>query len=349
MQNSAALASRGLKWMLFPYYFGQLFTAAKSFEANPLIGSARLNALGLHKARVAFAYERAQARRAKLARLVSAEDREAFERDGFVVKRDFLPRAEFEALLAQLKQHRGPSEERIWGETVNRKFIVDRETTAKIPALGKLLALPEWRNLIAYVGGCASTPLVYVQTLVRRGGALDPQTNLHLDTFHSTTKAWLFLTDVRENEGAFTYVAGSHRLTPQKLEWLHRLSQDAATSLDRETREGSFRIEASQLAALGLPQPTQLAVPANTLVVADTSGIHARGPSKPGTMRVEIWALGRRQPFLSWGGVEPWTSEWLGSLVTAAERWRDRLRPGKSPWKRQDGVSAFEVEPPQQA
>jgi len=328
-----------------PLYFGQLFTGAKSFEANPLIGSARLNEMGLHKTRVTWAYKLAEARRAKLAKLVSEEDRRAYARDGFVVKRDFLPKPEFDELLAQIKQHRGASEERVWGETLNRKIIVDKDITAKLPALRELLHRPDWRNLIAYVGGCSSPPLVYIQTLLRQGGILDPQTRLHIDTFHSTTKAWLFLTDVRENEGAFTYVPGSHKLTPQKLEWAQRVSLQARDSDDRETREGSFRIEASELGRLGLPQPIQLAVPANTLVVADTSGFHARGPSIAGTMRVEIWALGRRQPFLSWGGVEPWTSETLGSLVSASSKLRDALRL-KSPWKSRVGVSAFDFGEP---
>ncbi len=337
MTNSSTLRL-SFKWLLYPVYFTQLFTGAKSFEANPLIGSQRLNAMGLHKARVALAYRCTEARRARLGSLVSADDRSAFERDGFVVKRDFLPPVEFERLLAEIKAYKGLSEEREWGETVNRKYILDSATTAKMPAVGKVINSRDWRNLIAYVGGCASTPLFYIQTLIRRGGEVDPQTHLHLDTFHSTCKAWLFLTDVRPNEGAFTYVPGSHRLTQQKLEWLHKQSLEAARCGDKETREGSFRIKASDLPALNLPQPVKLAVPANTLVVADTSGIHARGPSKPNTMRVEIWALGRRQPFLTWGGVEPWTSEVLASFVRLAESFRKN-----SPWKKRSGASAFDV------
>ena len=341
--RNATFASRGMQLFLTPYFFSQLFSAAKSFEANPLIGSARLNALGLHKTRVAVAYRRAQARRAKLSKFISAEDRKAFERDGFVVRRNFLPKTVFEQLVAEIKEHRCRSEERLWGETINRKILVDTAATSKIPTLKKVLNSPDWRNLIAYVGGCSSTPLVYIQTLYRQGGAIDPQTRLHSDTFHSTTKAWLFLTDVHENEGAFTYVPGSHKLTPEKLDWQHRMSLRAAKSTDRETREGSFRIDASELHGLGLPQPVQLAVPANTLVVADTSGFHARGPSKAGTLRVEIWALGRRQPFLSWGGVEPWTSETLGSMLTVLQGMRDSVNLKSRHWSYRSGMSAFDV------
>src|SRR2546421_5231952 len=129
MSNS--IAARGRKWILAPFYLGQLVTAAKSFEANPFLGSARLNALGLHKWRVATAYRMAERRRAKLAKFVAPEDRAAFERDGFVVKRNFLPQPVFDELLTQIKQHRCTVEERAWGETINRKIIVDSAMTAK--------------------------------------------------------------------------------------------------------------------------------------------------------------------------------------------------------------------------
>jgi hypothetical protein len=343
MANVGSFTTEIRKWALTPYYFARLFSAAKSFEANPLIGSVRLNELGLHSARVAIAHRRADARRAKLAHLVSASDREAFERDGFVVRRDFLPKAVFEQLVADVKAYHGALEERIWGETINRKILIDSAVTAQMPALKALLNSPEWLNLIAYVGGCRSTPLVYVQSLFRQGGEIDPQTRLHCDTFHPTTKAWLYLTDVRENEGAFTCVPGSHKLTPEKLEWHRRTSLSAKDSDDRETREGSFRVEPSQLAEMRLPQPVQLAVPANTLVVADTSGFHARGPSVAGSLRVEIWGLGRRQPFLSWGGVEPWSSETLGSMASATLSLRDRLNMKSRHWKKRVGVSAFDI------
>lgn len=64
----------------------------------------------------------------------------------------------------------------------------------------------------------------------------------------------------------------------------------------------------------------------NTLVVADTVGFHARGPSSRSGERVEIWSYARRNPFLPWLGGD------LLSLPGIAERrigwlWaaRDRL------------------------
>ena len=85
------------------------------------------------------------------------------------------------------------------------------------------------------------------------------------------------LTDVAADQGPFTYVPGSHRLSPERLAWERRMSLAAARSANAEDRQGSFRIEPSELPALDLPKPRVFAVPGNTLVVADTFGFHARG------------------------------------------------------------------------
>src|SRR5260370_3252971 len=92
---------------MVPLWTAELLTRTKSFERNRVIGSRRLNQRGLHVARVKLAHRIAAARRHRLAGLVSAADREDFARDGFVVRRDFLPAAEFAALLGQGKAYRG--------------------------------------------------------------------------------------------------------------------------------------------------------------------------------------------------------------------------------------------------
>src|SRR5215831_8080292 len=108
-----------------PLWVAQLATGAKSFERNLLIGSRRLNEWGLHTTRVALAHRMTQARRRRLASLISAPDREAFERDGFVVRPNFLPAPEFAALLAQVEAYRGPLREIAEGDTIMRKIALD--------------------------------------------------------------------------------------------------------------------------------------------------------------------------------------------------------------------------------
>jgi hypothetical protein len=229
-----------------------------------------------------------------------------------------------------------------------RKIALDGRTLARLPALGAALRSAEWRGLIRYAGGRDAEPVVWVQAILRhaREGPADPQTRLHADTFHPTVKAWLFLSDVAEDAGPFTYVAGSHRLTEARLAWERRMSLTARQSPVVEDREGSFRIDPGELAALGLPQPVAFAVRANTLIVADTFGFHARGPSVGRSLRVEIWAYGRRSPFPSWAPLLPWTTAALGRRSVLAWRLGDALQATgikKSRWRAKSGTSIFDA------
>ena len=330
-----------------PLWAAQLATGTKSFERNPVIGSRWLNERGLHTARVRLAGRIAEIRRRHLASLVSEADRAGFERDGFVIRPNFLPDAEFAELLRQVKAYRGILREIGEGDTILRKIALDPKTLAALPALGRLLRHPEWRGLIRYIGSRDAEPVVWIQSILRHAheGPADPQTSLHADTFHPTVKAWLFLTDVAADAGPFTYVPGSHRLTPERLDWERRMSLAAPSSRDADTRQGSFRIGPGELAALGLPEPRIFAVPANTLIVADTFGFHARGPSAGRSVRVEIWAYGRRSPFVPWPGFDWWSGAALARRSLLGWRLGDMLeRAGIKPhrWRARSGISAFD-------
>jgi hypothetical protein len=186
-------------------------------------------------------------------------------------------------------------------------MALDRHARRALPEVDALLRRPDWAGLMRYVGSFDQEPLYYVQTILShvRDGAPDPQTNFHADTFHPSVKAWYFLTDVAEDEGPFCYVPGSHRLTEERIAWERDMSIGAAGNADRYSARGSFRAGPADLERMRLPKPVAFAVPANTLVVGDTVGFHARGRAARPSRRVEIWAYGRRNPFLPWAGLDP--------------------------------------------
>jgi hypothetical protein len=295
-----------LRYLLAPWWALQLATDAKSFRDNPLIGSRRLNAWGLHQGRVALADRMAAWRRRRMERLVTREQREAFARDGFVKIEDFLDADAFAALREQVMNYPGAAREMVQGDTITRRYALDPKTLRALPATRALVRNKSWQGLIRYVGSYDTEPLVYIQSILthRHDAPPDPQTDLHADTFHPTVKAWLFLTDVAPDEGPLIYVAGSHRRDAARLAWEKRRSLEARDGSDFLSGRGSLRIDESDLAALGLPRPTVFAVPANTLVVCDTSGFHARGPALRPSTRIEMWAYGRRNPFLPWTGLD---------------------------------------------
>ena len=316
-----------------------VFTGAKSFADNPVLGSRRLNRLGLHGWRLRAAHGLAGWRRKRLARLLPAEQRSAFDRDGFVVVEDLLPPAEFDALRSELFAMALDSREQQQGDTITRRVPIGPELRRRLPTLDRLLDSPEWKGLMAYVASTRSEPLYYVQTIFGgfANGPADPQLDLHADTFHPSLKAWFFLTDVRETDRPLTYVAGSHRLTPERLEWEMKKSLSIMASGDRLSQRGSLRVSPAELDDLGLPQPTRFCVPANTLIVADTSGFHARGDAEGPTVRIEIWAYTRRTPFLPWTGLDLLSfrpvaqrrAEWFASFMD----WLDRRGWAKQHWR----------------
>ncbi|MGH6982271.1 MAG: phytanoyl-CoA dioxygenase family protein, partial [Stellaceae bacterium] len=325
--------------LLSPFHVAALATGAKSFRDNPIIGSARLNRRGLHVARMRIAARMAAARRARLAELVAAEDREAFARDGYIEKRDFLPSETFAALRDEVLERAAPARDMVQGDTVTRRIAVDAALLRDRPHLRGLGGNPAWLGLIRYVGASALEPLVYIQTIFShvRPGAPDPQTRFHADTFHSSVKAWLFLTDVAADGGPLVYVPGSHILTPRRLAWEKRVSIRAAASADYQSSRGSPRIAPSELGHLGCRDPHVFAVPANTLVVADTLGFHARGPSARPTARVEMFAYGRRNPFLPWLGFDPARLPGVRGravpLFWHAGDTAERIGLGRNPWQ----------------
>lgn len=283
---------------LSPLYIAGLFSGQKSFSENPIIGSARLNRRGLHIWRVKASHALARWRRRTLSHRVSAHDRAAFAKDGFVFKPDFLPASVFADLKSQLRAASFEAFEMQEGNAITRRVGVNDDLRRKIPALDALFNHPEWKALTRYIASFGGEPALYIQTIIAQADAAsheDPQTALHIDTFHPTMKAWFFLHDVADDEGPFTYVAGSHRVTRRRLAWHKRQSMIA--SMPNAKRGGAFRIAAHELPRLGLPQARRFAVKANSLVVGDTFGFHARAHSSKATVRIEIYASARPNPF----------------------------------------------------
>lgn len=302
------MAPRPADILLAPLRLAAVATAARGFERNPVLGSERLNEWGLHARRVAVAAAMAARRRARLAAALSPGERAAFDRDGIVVRRNALPPELFAELRDRFARLRAPAREEVQGDALSRLIPLTPDTLRRIGGrVGPLLAEPPWQGLFDYAAGARTRPVSFIQTVFAQAvpGRPDPQLSLHADTFYPSAKSWLSLHDVAEEDGPFVYVPGSHRATMRRLAWERAHSLRWRDTEDADTRRGSPRVTAADLARLGLPPPVAFAVPANTLVVADTFGFHARGASRRPSVRVAVFTQGRRNPFLPWAGARP--------------------------------------------
>jgi hypothetical protein len=291
--------------MLLPLHCAAILSSTKSFRDNPVIGSPVLNRRGLHIVRRRVAFWLGTQRRRSLAGLLSAEDREAFERDGFVVKPNFLSEVTFGAFRDEIMGLNVDAREALIGDTLTRLIPLDGPTLRRLPTVQSVLEGATYRGLLAYVGSFRRRPHLYVQTVFSQfapDAEPDVQSFFHSDTFHPTLKSWFFLQDVAEDGAPFAYVPGSHRPNQRRLAWERKSSIAAHKAGDRLTAEGSLRISEAEIFRLGYGAPRKVPVAANTLVVADTSGIHRRSTTEHQATRVAIWAYSRSNPFLPWAG-----------------------------------------------
>jgi len=167
--NSKSLS----KIVRMPIYVLQLFTGAKSFRDNPIIGSTLLNRLGLHV--LSFDSLNQEVRS-----MHEVEVRQCIQGDTLTQRvllndKVLASAPECTQLLNSAKFHK------------RMKYTAARNSSP-----------------IYYVQNVRSNA---------RDADADPQRHLHSDTFHATMKAWFFLDDVGDHNGPFTYVPGSHKLT----------------------------------------------------------------------------------------------------------------------------------------
>ena len=317
-----------------------VFTGAKSFRDNPVLGNRWLNERGLHVMRLRLADWLATRRRRCISQRIPASHRSQFEQNGFVCIENFLPEEAFKALRKEVLHQPWTRYEMTQGTTTTRRVFLDgARLQPNKPALHALLHRRDLKDLIRYVAGTLAEPVFSLQAIFSGaiGKQADPQAHVHSDTFHATAKAWLFLEDVHEDAGPLAYVPGSHRLSSKRLAWEKQQSLTAADSPIKYHARGSFRASKRDLKDMDLPRPHRFAVPGNTLVVADTHGYHCRTATKTPTTRVEIYASLRRNPFLPLTGLDllswPWFRERSGSLYLKAMEIGRRYGSIRMPWK----------------
>jgi hypothetical protein len=336
-----------MKWLHFPIWFAALFTESKSFVSNPVLGSKRLNFLGLHVVRVFTAHYIMRLRMVFFAWGVSKEDRKQFQENGYLMKTNFLPEDVYTALIHEIKLAKAEVRQCCQGDSQTRRMLLSPEALIDMPITKKVLNDPAFKRLMRYTAGHARMPMMHAENVMNgvTESTPDPQTSLHIDTFHPTMKFWLYLEPVSRVNGPFIYVPGSNRLTSQRLSWEYGMSLGAKTHSNPYTSRGSFRLSSEEAQAFANGAEKSFTVPGNTLLIANTFGAHARGSSDSGSSRLALWGSSRTNPFIPLPGLGFEFFNRLQYKVLQRARLKEdekaAKRGNKSSWHRIEGKDAW--------
>lgn len=330
---------RVLDYFLYPVYAIRLLTGEKDFSSNPVLANSWLNKRGLHIFRKRIAESLSTARRKHMAKQLPAEQVEIFNRQGFIQIDNFLAPLEFKQVCDELCAAEWAMLEMAQPPAITHRANLDSHLLGtSFSALQQLISNPLLLRWLEYAAGYRGKPVIALQRirsdLKSESGESDPQSDWHLDTFHSVGKGWFFLHSVTLEDGPFSYIPQSHRLTPLRRQWEYQQSLHAAQHPNHLHAKGSFRVSQQDLRKMGYGEPFVACVQPNTLVLADTSGFHRRTPSAKTSLRLEIYLTLRRDPFFcsfypSLLSLPLLKNRWAGWLYSYSQY---QLKHGRRAW-----------------
>lgn len=226
---------------------------------------------------------------------------EALAHDGVASIPDFLPADVFQAISTEFETARQA------GLLVTAPCVEDNGVIEDLVAVGKnRQAFPvtyrvfsenqSLRDLVGDIIGRTPDTTSLIISVMRQ--SLEPTTPvrmigsnyIHADIHFPSVKAWLYLNDIDESNGAFIFAPGSHRLTLGRLAYEYEASVRVAKAkadgaVHAEIPYGLARIpRPDQLRHMGIVEKSFVGR-ANTLVIANTMGFHRRGTFQPNLTR----------------------------------------------------------------
>ena len=244
-----------------------VYSNLKTFEGQSL-NNPELIKKGLHIFRLIMSRYRYETQRERV-----------FETNGLLITENYLKEGFSEMIAEECKKYP------LVTYKTNQNLLVDATT----PGLSHLRDACGFKELIlshinadhlddAHIKFRRNT---FVQRVDNKPDDGDVQKVFHTDIFFPAIKYWYFPSEVKQEYGPFQYVENSVDLTEKLLDFYYEqsilISEDKwDRSRDKSHREGSMRILNEEIDKLGLKRRS-VPVKANTLVVANVGGFHARG------------------------------------------------------------------------
>jgi ectoine hydroxylase-related dioxygenase (phytanoyl-CoA dioxygenase family) len=288
---------------LFPLYIASILTQAKSFQSNYIIGSKTLNICGLHIFRVLFSRLIFLVKSRLILAFLKVDKHQikSFYYKGYILIENFLDQDSFSILNSSVRNWQGEILESKQGNSIVQRLFLNHKNRHLIKNIDIYFNNQKLAHLHKFTSALNEFPRTYIEKVIQNtksSDKADPQKSYHIDTFHPTVKSWLYLDDVDDSNGTFCYIPSSHRLTWQRLKWEYSKSINAKNTRDGYTEKGSFRVSEKDREYLKLNNIKYFKVPKNTLLIANTNGVHGRGNStSDNSARLAIFTSSRSNPF----------------------------------------------------
>jgi hypothetical protein len=276
----------------------RLGSVGQIFSGDKVVDSYSLNVLG------------AQVWRTIAARLIhntfpashiSGITKEKFaelQREGIVAWPDFLPRDEFERvrqeclkLILQVDMARS-------GVNTHETMRLRNVEAGAMSSIHRLIIDPRLQGILEAaekrpLGPLSDFMFAEVERLTQgqANNLEDPQSQVHSDTFFSSHKAWLYVSDVSMEDGPLFYIKGSHKVTPRQLFYIYKHS-----CTRRQDDDPSRRVTAEELAKMS-ERKEIFTCASNTLVIANVCGYHGHLQGEAGRERWAVHLGLRADPF----------------------------------------------------
>ena len=114
----------------------------------------------------------------------------------------------------------------------------------------------------------------------------DDNAHWHVDTYHNTHKGWIYLTDVKKENGLYNYIVGSNKFSFERLLWEYLNS--IKTIYLFFIAKDSKKFENKKLEVIRNK---------NSFMISNTHGYHRRGDSEAHQVRDAISFYTRENPF----------------------------------------------------
>ena len=217
-------------------------------------------------------------------------------KNNFLDEKDFLElKKEFHIAIEQLGQRERQSDDEDQSGIEYLTLYVDDKLKEKFP---KIYEFKQNTFIKQYFSTCEQKNNFNLycrleKIKVNNENIDDPNKDYHYDTFHDTFKCWLFLNKVEQEEGPFRYLPYSNKFSFRRL--LFEWKQSMLFSLKKNINS-SFRVNKNFKKKFD-QKSVSMNVNENTLVMANTHGLHRRGDAKNGSIRYAIQFWTRENPF----------------------------------------------------